>query len=295
MSREQKRQHHKVNQEEIFYDSIRDYQINQLDSLRPFVVFYKGVVVDNQDPLKRGRLKLKIVFFDRYVEDVDLAWYNPSIMGSMFYLPRQGDIVYVTFEDAKNRIGGMWWSYFIRENQWDWRVKQNQLLLKVKGMGADYILDMSNIPAQPRSDQNLLLINGDENMVKVHSDFIVISKKGWEEASNIPEADFLSFDGNKSKVTINAAKTFMGNVEMDLRKYFDGHIERLDASLKDITESFNSHSHAYNPGPGTSVPSGQPSKNLVPLKMDEDLVDDLKDFSEDSVEKFLTDNPVGRE
>jgi hypothetical protein len=287
-------QHHKINPEELLYDLLNDYRTDQLDFLKPQIVFYKGEVVDNVDPLKKGRLKLKIFFFDRYVtNEEDLDWYNPSIMGSMFYLPRQGDIVYVTYEDIKNRIGGMWWSYFIRQDQWDWRVDENLLLLKVKGMGADYVMDTSNTTTD--FDRELLLINAADHMVKVHSDYILFSKKGWDSSNAIPEADFLSFDGTKSKVTINVNQTFMGNIEMDLRTYFDGHTEKLDKVLNQIKKDFNKHSHTYthvNPTP-TSKP---PSDMFNPITMDEDaLSDDLKEYSEDSVEKFLTDNPEGRE
>jgi len=285
--KERQGQHHKVNPHALLYDTLNEHKRQYLDSMNPYVVFYKGEVIDNQDPEERGRLKLRLFHFDRYVDDSDLEWYNPSIMGSAFYLPRQGDIVYVTFEDVENRIGGMWWSYFIREGQWDWRVDEKKLLLKVKGGGSSYAMDMT-----ADEDKEIMIINTEEHMIKLHSQFILISKDGWEEHDMVPEKGFVAFDGNASKVTINVDKTFLGNSGMDMKTYLDIHIDKIYAAISDLADHFESHQHpGILPGPPyiKTPPITAPIGSHFPTGYDRGKFDDFKNTTHGNVDKFLTD------
>jgi len=287
--KERQGQHHKINSHALLYDTLNEHKRNYVDIMNPYMVFYKGEVLDNQDPEERGRLKLKLFHFDRYVKDSDLEWYNPSIMGSMFYLPRQGDIVYVSFEDVGNRIGGMWWSYFIREGQWDWRVDEKTLLLKVKGGGSSYAMDQT-----ADEDKEIIVINTEEHMIKVHSQFILISKDGWEEKDMIPSKGFVSFDGNASKVTINVDKTFIGNSGMDMKTYLDQHIDKIYAALKHIKKEFDKHRHpGVLPGPPYILSKTVTTPPVSPHQitgMDDGPFNDFKRTTHNNVNKFLTDD-----
>jgi hypothetical protein len=285
--KERQGQHLKVNPSALLYDTLNEHKKNALDFMNPYVVFYKGEVIDNQDPEERGRLQLKLFHFDRYVENSDLEWYNPSIMGSMFYLPRQGDIVYVTFEDVENRIGGMWWSYFIREGQWDWRVDEKKLILKVKGGGSSYVMDQTF-----DEDKEVLMIDTEEHLIKVHSQFILISKDGWEATDMIPEKGFVSFDGNASKVTINVDKTFLGNSGMDMKTYLDIHIDKIHAAISDLADHFEDHKHpGVLPGPPyiTTKKIKDPIGSHFPSGYSRGKFDDFKSTTHGNVNKFLTD------
>ena len=63
---------------------------------------YIGVVEDNNDPKKMGRIKVRVLdlFDDTPLEDI--PWANPwkDLVGDQFALPDKGKIVTVVFENA---------------------------------------------------------------------------------------------------------------------------------------------------------------------------------------------------
>ena len=63
---------------------------------------YVGVVEDNNDPKKMGRVKIRVldVFDDTPLADI--PWANPwkDLVGDQFTLPDNGKIVTVVFENA---------------------------------------------------------------------------------------------------------------------------------------------------------------------------------------------------
>ena len=63
---------------------------------------YIGVVEDNNDPKKMGRVKVRVldIFDNTPLEDI--PWANPwkDLSGDHFSLPDKGKVVTVVFEDA---------------------------------------------------------------------------------------------------------------------------------------------------------------------------------------------------
>lgn len=68
--------------------------INRLDTTT-----YPGVVESNDDPLRAGRLKVRVfgLFDNLSVEDI--PWANPSFRGKAYSVPYEGDVVNVTFAE----------------------------------------------------------------------------------------------------------------------------------------------------------------------------------------------------
>ena len=63
---------------------------------------YVGVVEENNDPKKMGRIKVRVLdVFDNTPID-DIPWANPwkDLVGDQFTLPDKGKIVTVVFENA---------------------------------------------------------------------------------------------------------------------------------------------------------------------------------------------------
>ena len=63
---------------------------------------YLGVVEDNQDPKKEGRIKVKVidVFEDMKIEDIPWATPWKDLAGNHFAVPEKGKVVVVVFEQG---------------------------------------------------------------------------------------------------------------------------------------------------------------------------------------------------
>jgi hypothetical protein len=63
---------------------------------------YVGVVEDNQDPKREGRVKVRVVDVFENVPVEDIPWATPwkDLSGSQFALPEKGKVVVVVFEQA---------------------------------------------------------------------------------------------------------------------------------------------------------------------------------------------------
>lgn len=61
---------------------------------------YLGVVVDNNDPDRQGRLKIKVMDIFEEVKDEDLPWATPwkDLNGNQFNLPEKGKVLIVVFD-----------------------------------------------------------------------------------------------------------------------------------------------------------------------------------------------------
>ena len=61
---------------------------------------YLGVVVDNNDPDRQGRLKIKVMDIFEDVKDEDLPWATPwkDLNGNQFNLPEKGKVMIVVFD-----------------------------------------------------------------------------------------------------------------------------------------------------------------------------------------------------
>jgi hypothetical protein len=63
---------------------------------------YIGVVVDNIDPDKQGRLKIKVLDVYEDMKDEDLPWASPwkDLSGNQFNVPEKGKVLVVVFEQG---------------------------------------------------------------------------------------------------------------------------------------------------------------------------------------------------
>ena len=62
--------------------------------------FYRGKVVDNNDPLQLGRLKVKVVPWYDEVKDEECPWAEPVWQGGILYVPPKNAWVWVFFEEG---------------------------------------------------------------------------------------------------------------------------------------------------------------------------------------------------
>jgi len=60
--------------------------------------FYRGKVVDNRDPLRLGRVKVKVYPWFEEVKDGDCPWAEPAWQGGILYIPPRNAWVWVFFE-----------------------------------------------------------------------------------------------------------------------------------------------------------------------------------------------------
>lgn len=134
---------HKLNPEKIMLDLINRTSEEYADPYTPVVIFYKGIVVDNKDPLNMGRIKVRVLYYDVGVPEGALEWFVPISSNSIFVLPSEGQLVFVTYEDSKNRIGPIWISSFIKENEWPVEVDDKKILIR-KEEGNFIYLDYDN-------------------------------------------------------------------------------------------------------------------------------------------------------
>lgn len=98
--------------------------INKVD----YNMFYRGIVVDNQDPLNLGRARIRIQALHgskrgdtNFVETPNLPWANSAIFSGAgndsgsFLIPNIGDTVFVTFENGSPQLpiyfGGVFYMY----------------------------------------------------------------------------------------------------------------------------------------------------------------------------------------
>tara|TARA_Y100000310_G_scaffold344083_1_gene455022 strand:- start:846 stop:1787 length:942 start_codon:yes stop_codon:yes gene_type:complete len=299
-----------LNPQKALFDTIKGQHENSKELISPYIVFYKGTVTNNIDPLGKGRLQVRTEFFDRYVGIADLEWFNAGIQGSIYYLPKVGDMVYVSYEDVKNRIGGVWWSYFIRTGQWDWRVDDKNLLIKVKGGSATYTPgthkhSLLGYPTQAGApaDEDVMIINTTDHIMKFHSQFIIISDLEWEAAGGIPTESFLAFNRNKKQTTIYMDQTYVGNGSMDMHTQIFNSLDLMHKAIKDLKKQYddlvkkhNTHTHGgVIPGPpyiSTSPCQAAPhgGRAFKADKFDIGKWTDWKDTSKEEATDFLTDD-----
>ena len=64
---------------------------------------FVGVVEDNEDPTKIGRIKVRVMNVYEDIPKEDLPWATPwkDLNGHMFILPEVGKVVSVVFDDGK--------------------------------------------------------------------------------------------------------------------------------------------------------------------------------------------------
>ena len=62
--------------------------------------FYRGKVVDNKDPLRLGRVKVKVMPFMEEVRDEDCPWAEPCWQAGILYIPPRNAWVWVFFEEG---------------------------------------------------------------------------------------------------------------------------------------------------------------------------------------------------
>ena len=72
--------------------------------------FYRGKVVDNGDPLRLGRMKVKVYPWFVEVKDEDCPWAEPAWQGGILYVPPRGAWVWVFFEggDVEKPVWFAW-------------------------------------------------------------------------------------------------------------------------------------------------------------------------------------------
>lgn len=74
---------------------------------RPMQFFgnYRGVVVDDQDPLKNGRVRIRVFSVYDDIPDLHIPWaeYVDPMMGSSINVPVIGTIVWVFFDNGDHR------------------------------------------------------------------------------------------------------------------------------------------------------------------------------------------------
>ena len=63
---------------------------------------YIGPVVDNNDPQKMGRVKIRVMDVFEDLKDVDIPWASPwkDLNGNQFNIPDKGKVVTVIFENG---------------------------------------------------------------------------------------------------------------------------------------------------------------------------------------------------
>jgi hypothetical protein len=72
--------------------------------------FYRGRVVDNRDPLRLGRVKVKVYPWFEDVKDEDCPWAEPAWQGGILYVPPFNAWVWVFFEggDVEKPVWFAW-------------------------------------------------------------------------------------------------------------------------------------------------------------------------------------------
>jgi hypothetical protein len=72
--------------------------------------FYRGRVVDNRDPLRLGRVKVKVYPWFEDVKDADCPWAEPAWQGGILYIPPLNAWVWVFFEggDVEKPVWFAW-------------------------------------------------------------------------------------------------------------------------------------------------------------------------------------------
>lgn len=155
---------HRLQPHTIFYDALRNAQREEDTRFNPAIAMYKGTVIDNEDPENRGRIKVRVAFFDDHptTPEQDLQWFVPVSVGNVFYLPAVGDMVWVSYEDIKHRIGPVWYGHFMKTQEWP-LTSDKQILIKTK---------------DDSDGGNAILLDGEKGSANITADQIFVGNAG---------------------------------------------------------------------------------------------------------------------
>ena len=211
--------------------------------------FYRGYVIDNNDPLKLGRIKVRIpqiYGFDEnssnYVSSISIPWATPAILQASgndcgsYIIPDVGSMVFVTFEfkEASKPIyfGGIFYktdgtekeiaSYNVNNNK-SFSSTDDDLIKEVSS-GTERVIYKSLKGATIYVDD----ADGKESLK-------IIDQSG-QEISLIHDGSSLSRRGNKLGITSDS-KIIIDNHRGDYIKMSEGEIVIKTKSLKIQTDN----------------------------------------------------------
>jgi hypothetical protein len=205
-----------------------------------------GEVVDNKDPLKNGRCKVKVYgTFDNIAIDT-IPWASPGNRSSVgqHLIPNIGDVVSIIFDNGN-----------IYAPVYSYQINQNKTLKKD-------ILDASSKP----QDVVCLIYDEVRNVRIYHSpeDGLVITR-----GSGIKERPIIQLDekgiikiSSDDKIFLDAGNVYLSNTGEDSEDTSEPAVrgKSLESFLEKFKSDYNSHIH-----PTPSGPSGTPVKPWVPI------------------------------
>lgn len=157
-------------------DEMISKLIERID--KKFYGKYRGQVVDNQDPLKRGRIRAKV---QNLLDDQETGWCESSVpFGGMedygfFMVPEVGSSVWIEFEagDLSMPIwSGVWYSSNSIPSEAKGTVDPSKKIIKTK-KGHIIMFDDTDgnekIIIQDKTQNNLIEIDSVQNSLKIIS------------------------------------------------------------------------------------------------------------------------------
>ncbi len=223
----------------------------------------RAVVIDNKDPLHRGRLKIRAYGWHDELPDGDLPWAEPCLpFGGdkdygLFVIPEVGSTVWVSFEvDDTFQPNpmcpvwmGVWWG---------------QSEVPQEAQGGDYRTYMFKTPKG-----NLIVVSDSEDSINIRTaQGDLIRLDGKSRSIKIETQSFrLSFNNGNTEVTtwsisgdvnINGNLFVSGNISSIGQTTAQGGLKTLPGGqvifVDDLVNKYNSHTHTDSTGGSTSTP-----------------------------------------
>lgn len=221
-----------MNSNELYRDNLRD-------------AHWLGEVVVNEDPLLKGRCRVKVFGKFDLIPDESIPWATPmnrDAVGS-HHVPRVGDVVAVRFDNGS-----------IYHPEYWFQVDQNDNL-KVD------ILEASDAP----HDVISLVYDAERNLRIYHSpeDGLVITRgTGAKERPiiQLDESGIIKISSD-DKIFLDAANVYLSNTGESGDDTSEPAVrgKSLEQFLEKFKTEYNSHIH-----PTPSGPSGTPVKPWIP-------------------------------
>lgn len=144
---------------------------NKMDKSRHFYGKYKGIVVDNNDPQNRGRLRIQIPRVTGKQHDSN--WALPCLPPGSYVIPNPGTGVWVEFEEG-NPDKPIWSGYWLAEGE----TIYNNFLAGVKYNLEEQTLHIfSDVIIQLGDSNTFLKYNKTDNTITLEGGQILINSE----------------------------------------------------------------------------------------------------------------------
>ena len=224
----------------------------------------RAVVVDNKDPLHRGRLKVRAYGWHDEIPDEDLPWAEPCMPfgGDKDYgtllIPEIGSTVWISFEvDDTFKPNpmcpvwvGVWWGQREVPSESQDGTYQNHVVVKTKKGHKIIVSDATDIIW-------IVTAQGDKMVMDGANRTISIQTQTFSQGFNTGQTNMTSWVIT-GDVTIQGNLLVTGNIDSIGQTTAQGGLKTLPSGqtifVDDLITKYNSHTHTDSSGGSTSAP-----------------------------------------